>query len=80
VNSQRRNFKRKRAAHLTQSPYDYVLAKLATKETLQYFGRHIKEMRPDIYNIKCLKKQPHAADFVFPTLKDTIVIYPSGVV
>jgi hypothetical protein len=36
---------------LTQSPYDFVLAKLATKKTVQYFGGHIKEMRPDIYKI-----------------------------
>jgi len=67
LNSQRRNFKRKRPASLTQSRYDFVLAKLATKETVQYFGGHIKEMRPHIYN--SLKKGPHAGDFAFPTLK-----------
>jgi hypothetical protein len=39
------NLQRKRAANLimtclTQSPYDFVLAKLATK-TVQYFGGYI---------------------------------------
>jgi len=53
---------------LTQSPYDFILAKLTTK-TVQYFGGHIKEIKPDIYNINCLKKRPHVGDLFFQTLK-----------